>query len=104
MTSSHGLQDERYGGRESFVVQSEHRLVSDGNLPFPTLSLNTHPLTSHKKKADALTFGRKAISWKESNFFFLLAFPSSFHQKRRYLGILYLPKQHDESQIFPSFA
>ena len=102
MTSSHGLQDERYGGRESFVVQSEHRLVSDGNLPFPTLPLNTYPLIT--QKADALTFGRKAIYWKESNFFFLLAFPSSFHQKRRYLGILYLPKQHNESQIFPSFT
>ena len=68
--------------------------------PFPS----TRTPSSHKKKADALTFGRKAISWKESDFFFLLAFPSSFHQKRRYLGILYLPKQHNESQIFPSFA
>jgi len=49
MTSSHGLQDERYGGRESFVVQSEHRLVSDGNLPCPSLSLNTHPLITQKE-------------------------------------------------------
>ena len=49
MTSSHGLQDERYGGRESFVVQSEHRLVSDDNLPFLTLPLTTHPLITQKE-------------------------------------------------------
>ena len=65
---------------------------------------STRTPSSHKKKADALTFGEKAIYWKESDFCFLLAFPSSFHQKRRYLGILYLPKQHNESQIFPSFT
>lgn len=61
---------------------------------------STRTPSSHKKKADALTFGGKAIYWKESDFFFLLAFPSSFHQKRRYFGILYLLRKHNESQIF----
>lgn len=62
--------------------------------------LSANSFFLHKKKADALTFGRKAIYWKESDFCFLLAFPSSFHQKRRYFGILYLLRKHNESQIF----
>ncbi|RAL57278.1 hypothetical protein BSK20_03315 [SR1 bacterium human oral taxon HOT-345] len=103
MTSSHGLQDERYGGRESFVVQSEHRLVSDGNLPCPSLSLNTHPLITQKENG-CFDFRTESDILAGVRFFLFTCLSLLLSSKKEILGHPLSSKKAQGKSDFFSFA